>query len=62
MRVNEPITDHEVEVPEGEALGSRTDRDGTIVFANHVFVEMSGFAEQELIGSPHNIVRHPLMP
>ena len=62
MRVNEPITDHEVEVPEGEPLVSRTDRGGTIVFANHVFVEMSGFAEQELIGSPHNIVRHPLMP
>jgi aerotaxis receptor len=62
MRVNEPITDHEVEVPEGEPLVSRTDRGGIIVFANHVFVEMSGFAEQELIGSPHNIVRHPLMP
>ena len=62
MRVNEPITDHEVEVPEGEPLVSRTDRGGTIVFANHVFVEMSGFTEQELIGSPHNIVRHPLMP
>ena len=62
MRVNEPITDHEVEVPEGEPLVSRTDRDGTIVFANHVFVEMSGFTEQELVGSPHNIVRHPLMP
>jgi aerotaxis receptor len=62
MRVNEPITAHEVEVPEGEPLVSRTDRGGTIVFANHVFVEMSGFTEQELIGSPHNIVRHPLMP
>ncbi len=62
MRVNEPITDHEVELPEGEPLVSRTDRDGTIVFANHVFVEMSGFTEHELVGSPHNIVRHPLMP
>src|SRR6476660_4982559 len=62
MRVNEPITAHEVEVPEGEPLVSRTDRGRTIVFANHVFVEMSGFTEQELIGSPHNIVRHPLMP
>ena len=32
------------------------------VFANHVFVETSGFTEQELIGSPHNLVRHPHMP
>ena len=62
MRVNEPITDHEVEVPEGEPLVSRTDRGGNIVFANHVFVETSGFTEQELVGSPHNIVRHPQMP
>ena len=46
MRINEPITD----------------RGGRIVFANHVFVESSGFAEQELIGAPHNIVRHPHMP
>jgi methyl-accepting chemotaxis protein/aerotaxis receptor len=62
MRVNEPITNHEIEVPGGEPLVSRTDRGGQIVFANHVFVEISGFTAQELIGSPHNIVRHPQMP
>ena len=62
MRVNEPVTDHEAEVPEGEPLVSRTDPAGRIAFANHVFVELSGFTEQELIGAPHNIVRHPHMP
>ena len=62
MRVNEPITDHETDVPDGEPLVSRTDRGGRIVFANHVFVETSGFAEQELLGEPHNLVRHPHMP
>src|SRR5215469_12721051 len=62
MRVNEPITDHEIEIPDGEPLVSRTDRGGRIVFANHVFVESSGFSEQELVGEPHNIVRHPHMP
>jgi len=62
MRVNEPITNHEIEVPEGEPLVSRTDRSGNIVFTNHVFVETSGFTEGELVGSPHNIVRHPQMP
>ena len=50
MRVNEPITDHEIEVPEGEPLVSRTDPGGRIVFTNHVFVETSGFTEEELIG------------
>ena len=39
MRVNEPITDHESEVPEGQPLTSRTGRSGNIVFTNHVFVE-----------------------
>jgi PAS domain S-box-containing protein len=62
MRVNEPITDHEKEVPDGEPLVSRTDRGGRIVFANHVFVETSGFSEDDLIGAPHNLVRHPHMP
>ena len=62
MRINEPITDHEIEFPDGEPLVSRTDPGGRIVFANHVFVETSGFSEQELVGAPHNIVRHPHMP
>jgi aerotaxis receptor len=62
MRVNEPITEREIVPPDGEPLVSRTDPAGRIEFANHVFVEMSGFDEQELLGSPHNIVRHPHMP
>jgi PAS domain S-box-containing protein len=62
MRLNEPITSQEVPVPDGEPLVSRTDPGGSIVFANHVFVEVSGFTEEELVGAPHNIVRHPHMP
>src|SRR5580698_7732777 len=62
MRVNEPITNHAAPVPDGEPLVSRTDPGGSIVFANHVFVEVSGFTEEELVGAPHNIVRHPHMP
>jgi aerotaxis receptor len=62
MRVNEPITDREIVLPDGEPLVSRTDPTGRIEFANHVFVEVSGFTEQELVGAPHNLVRHPHMP
>ena len=62
MRVNEPITDHEIVVPDGEPIVSRTDRGGRIEFVNHVFTEISGFTEPELIGAPHNLVRHPHMP
>ena len=59
MRVNEPITEVETEIDGVEPLVSRTDPGGRITFANHVFVQVSGFTEHELMGSPHNIVRHP---
>ena len=62
MRVNEPITDHEIDYPNGEPLVSRTDQGGKIEFANQVFVDVSGFTAEELTGSPHNLVRHPHMP
>ncbi len=62
MRVNEPITNDEAEIPDGQPLVSQTDPQGRITFVNHVFTEVSGFAEEELIGAPHNIVRHPHMP
>ncbi|MFP5305622.1 MAG: PAS domain-containing protein, partial [Gammaproteobacteria bacterium] len=41
---------------------SRTDTKGIIQYINRDFIEISGFTEAELIGSPHNIVRHPDMP
>jgi PAS domain-containing protein len=62
MRLNEPITDREVLVPEDSLLVSGTDTGGRIRFANAPFVEVSGFATAELEGAPHNIVRHPHMP
>jgi methyl-accepting chemotaxis protein/aerotaxis receptor len=62
MRVNEPITNQEILLPEGEMLVSRTDPGGRITFCNHAFAEVSGFTGEELAGAPHNIVRHPHMP
>ncbi|WPP46834.1 methyl-accepting chemotaxis protein [Pseudomonas sp. AN-1] len=43
-------------------LISRTDLTGKITYANPAFIEVSGFAWDELHGAPHNIVRHPDMP
>ena len=43
-------------------LLSKTDSAGIIVFANDAFCEVSKYSRQELIGKPHNIVRHPDMP
>ncbi len=62
MRVNQPVTTREVQVPDAELLVSRTDAGGRITFANKSFADISGFSETELIGQPHSIVRHPDMP
>ncbi len=43
-------------------LVSKTDLQGHITYANQNFIKISGFSEKELIGKPHNIVRHPQMP
>ncbi|MFO1028070.1 MAG: methyl-accepting chemotaxis protein [Acetobacteraceae bacterium] len=62
MRINEPVTNHEVDYPPGEPLVSRTDTGGRIVFANQAFCEVSGYTLDELVGQPHNLIRHPDMP
>ena len=62
MRVNEPVTDLEVELPQGTILVSKTDLAGRITFVNQAFLDISGYSEDELMGAPHNIVRHPHMP
>ncbi len=41
---------------------SKTDPKGVITYGNDYFVEVSGYSEAELIGKPHNIIRHPDMP
>jgi aerotaxis receptor len=62
MRMNTPVTDTEVELSDNETIVSTTDRQGNITYVNPYFIEVSGFSEQELIGSPQNILRHPDMP
>ena len=49
-------------VPSGEVIVSRTDLKGNITYANETFALISGYTKDELIGKPHNIVRHPDMP
>ncbi|MGP1527938.1 MAG: PAS domain-containing protein [Campylobacter sp.] len=41
---------------------SKTDSKGFITYANDYFCEISGYEQRELLGQPHNIVRHPDMP
>lgn len=47
---------------EGNVIISQTDLNGIITYANRMFCEISGYSVDELVGQPHNILRHPDMP
>ncbi|KVE18761.1 aerotaxis receptor Aer, partial [Burkholderia vietnamiensis] len=62
MRNNQPVTQQEFDFPDDVTLMSTTDADSIITYANTTFAYVSGFSTDELVGQPHNIVRHPDMP
>lgn len=62
MRNNQPINNNEYEVAKGQILVSKTDLAGTILECNDAFEAASGFTRDELIGQPHNMIRHPDVP
>ncbi len=62
MKINEPVTQNEIPFPDGTILVTKTNLKGMITYCNSDFVKISGFREDELIGSSHNVVRHPDMP
>lgn len=45
-----------------EIIVSKTDAKGRFTYANDVFLRVSGYTEEEVIGEPHNMIRHPEMP
>lgn len=62
MRQNLPVTQNGYDFPADQTLISVTDLKGRITYCNANFVAVSGFTREELMGQPHNIVRHPDMP
>ncbi len=62
MRNNGPVTNREVHMPDGSVIVSRTDDKGRIEFVNKEFIDIAGFTKEELMGQPHNMIRHPDMP
>lgn len=62
MRNNQPVTQREFPFPSGKVIISHTDAKGRITHTNDALAEISGFSEEELLGKPHNILRHPDMP
>ena len=55
-------TDKETILREGEFIVSKTDLKSKITYGNKYFISISGWSEEELLGTPHNILRHPDMP
>jgi aerotaxis receptor len=62
MKLNLPVTNRENDYSASLIIVSTTDTKGIIRYCNRPFIEISGFAEPDLIGANHNIVRHPDMP
>ncbi len=62
-RINRPTpSDREVDWNKSKVLLSKTDKKGTILYANEDFIDVSGYDEFELVGHPHNFVRPPDLP
>ncbi|MGE4529064.1 MAG: PAS domain-containing protein [Rhodospirillaceae bacterium] len=57
-----PPTGIERTWPETELIVSKTDTKGIITYANRVFCDVAQYAEDELLGQNHNVIRHPEMP
>ena len=62
MRTNLPVTQHNHDFPADQTLISVTDTKGRITYCNDNFIAVSGYTKDELMGQPHNLVRHPDMP
>ena len=62
MRANLPVTQPEVRLDDSTTIISTTDKAGLITSVNSDFIRISGFSIDELVGAPHNTVRHPDMP
>lgn len=62
MKYKVQATNREKLMREEDFIVSKTDLKGIITYGNRTFIEFSGYTEQELLGSQHNIIRHPDMP
>jgi PAS domain S-box-containing protein len=56
------LTGRDVSFPDDEIIVSKTDTTGRMTYVNDVFLSVSGYAESELIGKQHSMIRHPAMP
>jgi len=56
------VLDEEIQFSSKKFIVSKTDKEGKILFVNQNFCEISGYSQNELLGAPHSVLRHPDMP
>jgi aerotaxis receptor len=62
MRNTGPVTGREYVLEDGVTLVSTTDLKSRITYCNPAFIQASGYSREELLGQPHNMIRHPDVP
>lgn len=62
MVLNASLTGVEQFFGDDEIIVSKTDLKGRLTYTNRVFINISGYREQDLLGQPHSMIRHPDMP
>ncbi|NNA65010.1 methyl-accepting chemotaxis protein [Pseudomonas gessardii] len=62
MKINLPVTGRSVDIAQDANILSTTDLGSSITYANQDFIDVSGYSREELLGAPHNLLRHPDMP
>jgi aerotaxis receptor len=62
MKINLPVTGRNVDFAPDANILSTTDLTSAITYANKDFIDVSGYSRDELLGAPHNLLRHPDMP
>ncbi len=61
-RFERPLTGKERTFAPDDIIVSKTDTRGRITYANDIFLQIAGFKEEEVLGQPHSLIRHPDMP
>lgn len=56
------LTGVERHLGQDDIIVSKTDTKGVITYANRTFLDIAGYGESEVLGKPHNLIRHPHMP
>lgn len=56
------VTGVEVFFEPNDIIVSKTNKQGYITYANDVFLDIAGYTEEEVLGKPHSVIRHPDMP